>query len=180
MRIAALLCAAVVPFLVACDPATQPRSTPTQSPHTDAAFEFALLEWQCRHVSASAGDEVVRADGEFCFAALDVTNRGETAWTLEIPCQFMIEGEVRYTPHPAVMALDEAALAGFGQGIAPGETVKSSALYYDVPKGSHPDALELHEECEGPGFRLPLVPELRSDRIEADQADQVRLIDFGR
>ncbi len=161
MRIAVLLSVGTLFLLVACDPQTPPETEAGETTQAGAGFDFELLEWQCGHASASTQEVVISADGEFCLAELDVMNRGASAATLEIPCQFMFDGENRYEPHPEVMALDELAVAGFGQEIAPGELVQNSALYYDVPKGSHPDALELHETCEGDGLRLPLTPELK-------------------
>jgi hypothetical protein len=156
-------------LLVACDPDAPARTDTPQTSPAAAAFDFELLQWRCRHADARTADEVVRAEGEFCFAALDVTNRGQTAATLDPSCQFMVDGETRYTPHLEVMALDDLAVAGFGKEIAPGELVENSALYYDVPERSYPDALELHEDCGDPGVRLPLDPALRSDRLGGDQ-----------
>jgi archaellum component FlaG (FlaF/FlaG flagellin family) len=108
---------------------------------------------------------VVKAEGEFCFAALNVKNVGDAPASLDASCQFMVDGDSTYPPQPEAMALDDTALAGFGGEIGPGEVVQDSALYYDVPKGTHPDALELHEDCSDPGLRLPLDAALRSDRL---------------
>jgi archaellum component FlaG (FlaF/FlaG flagellin family) len=108
---------------------------------------------------------VVKAEGEFCFAALNVKNVGDALASLDASCQFMVDGASTYPPQPEAMALDDTALAGFGGEIGPGEVVQDSALYYDVPKGTHPDALELHETCEGPAIHVALAASLRSDRL---------------
>ena len=134
-----------------------------EPPQQESTFEFELLQWRCRHATAGTSDEVFEAEGEFCYASLSITNTGEALASLNASCQFMIVGKERYTPIAEVMALDELADAGFGEEIAPGGRVENSALYYDVPKGSDPDALELHEGCDSPGFRLPLTPALRGD-----------------
>jgi Domain of unknown function (DUF4352) len=173
-RLRGLLALLSLSLLVACDSETPIAAPPSQSPPetspaSAASFEFELLQWRCRHADARSAEEVIRADGEFCFAALDVTNVGSAGGTLDASCQFMIDGEQRYTPHLDVMALDEASVAAFGEEIAPGALVENTAVYYDVPKRSYPDALELHEACGDPGIRLPLDPELRSDRIGGDQ-----------
>lgn len=99
----------------------------------------------------------IEAEGEFCLVALNVSNEGDTPASLDPSCQLLLDGESgRYSPDKKVMGLDELAVDGFGQEIGPGEVVENSALYYDVPKGTDPVALELHETCEGPGVRLPL------------------------
>ncbi len=112
---------------------------------------------------------MIEAKGEFCFAALNVRNVGDVAASLDPACQYMLDGDQRFEPHPEVMALDELSVGGFGREIAPGQLVENTALYYDVPKASHPEALELHEVCGDQGTRLALQADLRSDRLGGNQ-----------
>ncbi|MGH2709922.1 MAG: DUF4352 domain-containing protein, partial [Actinomycetota bacterium] len=132
-------------------------------PEAEPSIDFEVLQWRCAHSNVRTATEVVEARGEFCFVALDVTNWGTDPATLDPSCQFLIDDEnARYTPHPEVMALDELAVDGFGRPIGPGEVVQNSALYYDVPKGTSPARLELHETCDGPGRSVPLTPDLEA------------------
>lgn len=150
---------AVMVLLPSCT-ATPPVSGPARSGPA-RAFDFDILQWKCRHASVVSAEETIEAEGEFCLVALNVTNGGEAPASLDPSCQFLIDTQrVRYTPDPEAMALDAAAVAAFGEEIAGGELIENSALYYDVPKGTHPDALELHETCEAPGLRLGLTPVL--------------------
>jgi hypothetical protein len=126
-----------------------------------SSLDFELLSWRCAHQNVISTQETIEAEGEFCFAALNVSNPGETAVTLEPSCQFLLDGDSnRYQVHSEVMALDRDSKAAFGKPIRPGALIEDSALYYDVPEGTTPLSLELHEACEEPGVRVLLDPAL--------------------
>jgi hypothetical protein len=140
-----VLCAGAL-ALAACDP--QGPSPPS--------FHFELLEWRCGHATVRTPTVTIEAQGEFCYVAMNVENRGAAAASLDPSCQFLLDGGIQYAPQLQAVAADHRAVAGFGDPIVPGEIVENSALYFDVPKGSEPDYLELHETCGGPDIDLDL------------------------
>lgn len=149
---------ALVLVLGACDEA--PRRPPTNTT-AESGISFQVLQRKCGHANVVTADRTIEAEGEFCLVALDVRNEGSVAVTLDPKCQYMLGAwGARFSPDLEVMELDEQAVAGFGEPIDPGQVVANSALYYDVPKGTRPIALELHEVCEDAGISLPLDPEL--------------------
>jgi hypothetical protein len=124
-------------------------------------LDVELLTWRCGHESVVTASETIPAEGDFCFVALDIANRGGEPRTLEPSCQFLLDdaGE-RYRVRADIMELDQAAKAGFGRPIPRGAVVEVTALYFDVPKGTTPVALDIHASCVNPGLRVPLTPEL--------------------
>lgn len=130
-------------------------------PVPERSVDLELLSWRCGHENVVTADQIIEAKGEFCFVAMNLTNRGEAPAILEASCQYLLDGMgARFAVRPDVMALDPGSRDGFGRPIGPGALVEDAALYYDVPKGTRPEAVELHEDCEQPGFRLPLDPAL--------------------
>ena len=155
-------------FLFGDGEAPARKSDPPKEVGSAPVFDFDLILWRCRHADAITSTQVVKADGEFCFAALDVTNTGGEPATLDPSCQYLLDREgARYSPDPEVMALDDFAVAGFGSEIGPGELVENSALYYDVPKWTHPASLELHEDCEDEGVIVRLSASTNAKRSDS-------------
>jgi hypothetical protein len=148
-RVLLMLCSSAL-ALAACDPQGAVQS-----------FHFELLDWRCGHATVRTPTVAIEAQGEFCYVAMNIENRGAAAASLDPSCQFMLDEGTRYAPQLQAVAADHRAVAGFGDPIAPGEIVENSALYFDVPKGSEPDRLELHETCGGPGIDLDLRADSR-------------------
>lgn len=137
------------------------KSDGKSAPIAERSFDFELLSWRCGHESVVTAEEIIKAEGDFCFTAMNVTNKGDTPAVLEPFCQFLMDAEgSRFMIRPEIMALDKDSRAAFGKPVGPGVLIEDSALYYDVPKGTEPVALELHESCGDPGFRLRLDPAL--------------------
>ena len=129
-------------------------------PTVSRVFRFELLSWRCDHANVVTADEVIEAEGDFCYAALNIVNEGAMPATLDPSCQFLLDDQGgRFTPRLDVMALDRASSDAFGGEIAAGGLVENAALYFDVPKQTNPRALELHEVCAGQGLEVPLMAE---------------------
>lgn len=161
VALAVLAVAGLAAFVLLRSQPAEPPAVATPSPEDsfDQSFHFEILTWRCRHVNVVAAEKTVRSvEGEFCYVALDVRNAGAQPATIDPSCQFLVDRKgARYTPDPEIMALDDAAVEGFGSEIRPGGLVEDSALFYDVPKWTHPVSLELHESCDGPPIRIRLT-----------------------
>lgn len=123
-------------------------------PVRDGAFEFVVSSVEPG--PAIIGDETfgVRPQGEFLLVTVTVTNIGDEPGTLFGDNQYLYAGQRQFSAdtEAALYLEDSSTLA---EEINPGNTV-TGVLVYDVPKGTQPTHLELHDSAFSSGVTVTL------------------------
>jgi uncharacterized protein DUF4352 len=122
----------------------------------DGVFVITVNRVRCG-VKEVGPDELRQpAKGEFCLADVSAENAGREAQLLDGSIQRVVDARGR------AYAVDEQAAALLNdqsptllEEIAPGATVRG-VLPFDVPAGSRPSALVLHESVQSRGARVSL------------------------
>ena len=135
------------------EPAT-PTAAPAGSPVRDGKFEFRVLDMTR---GAQAGDlsnqfEIVDAQGEFIILTMSVTNIGERAQSYFGTNQKLIDTSGHQ--YEANSAADMWANKGTGD-INPGNSIQVRAAF-DVPPGTRPAELEVHDSMFSGGAKVRL------------------------
>ena len=125
------------------------------SPAADGKFTFTVNSFECGEDSVGEGPFAVEADGEYCIAEATVENTGDESQVLNIRSQYLYIGDERYSPDPDAIFADERAEAFFIEEIDAGLSV-DGVIVWDVPDGSDPDRLELHESPFSDGVEVDL------------------------
>ncbi len=134
-------------------PAT-PTAAPAGAPVRDGKFEFRVVGMTR---AAQAGDPsnpymTVDAQGEFIILTLSVTNIGDKAQSYFGTNQKLIDTAGR--EYEANSAADMWANEGTGE-INPGNSIQVKAAF-DVPPGTHPAELEVHDSMFSGGAKVRL------------------------
>ena len=135
------------------EPAT-PTAAPAGSPVRDGKFEFRVLGMTR---AAQAGDPsnpymTVDAQGEFIILTLSVTNIGNEAQSYFGTNQKLVDTAGR--EYEANSAADMWANEGTGD-INPGNSIQVKAAF-DVPPGTQPAELEVHDSMFSGGAKVRL------------------------
>jgi hypothetical protein len=135
------------------EPAT-PTAAPAGSPVRDGKFEFRVLGITR---AAQAGDPsnpymTVDAQGEFIILTLSVTNIGNEAQSYFGTNQKLVDTSGR--EYEANSAADMWANEGTGD-INPGNSIQVKAAF-DVPPGTQPAELEVHDSMFSGGAKVRL------------------------
>lgn len=125
------------------------------SPAADGEFTFTVNSFECGEDSVGEGPFAVEAGGEYCIAEATVENTGDGSQVLNIRSQYLYVGDERYSPDPDAIFADERAEALFIEEIGAGLSV-DGVIVWDVPEGSDPDRLELHESPFSDGVEVSL------------------------
>jgi hypothetical protein len=125
---------------------------------TRGGFRFHLIQGRCGYAVVRTATETIEPEaGEFCLVSVDVDYEGTEPGRLQPDCQYLVDAEGRrHDLRLDLVALEEDSLAAFEQEFSPGQEADDIAFYFDVPKETEPDSLELHSSCEGRGIRIPL------------------------
>jgi hypothetical protein len=134
-------------------PAT-PTAAPAGSPVRDGKFEFRVVSMTR---AAQAGDlsnqfEIVDAQGEFIILTLSVANIGDQAQTYFGTNQKLVDTSGR--EYEANSAADMWANKGTGD-INPGNSIQVQVAF-DVPPGTQPAELEVHDSMFSGGAKVRL------------------------
>jgi hypothetical protein len=141
------------PLAAPSAPAT-PMAAPAGSPVRDGKFEFRVLSMAR---AAQAGDlsnqfMIVDAQGEFIILTLSVTNIGDQAQSYFGTNQKLVDASGR--EYEANSAADMWANEGTGD-INPGNSIQVQAAF-DVPPGTQPAELEVHDSMFSGGAKVRL------------------------
>jgi hypothetical protein len=147
--------------------ATSAAATPSAAPTTavpseagagqevrDGAFTFLVTGIDRRNVIADAQfpDEVKKqAQGEFLIVNMKVTNVGEAPQSYFASFNKLAAGGITYTP-------DDDAWVYLGNTVAdinPGDSINTSVVF-DVPVGTAPESIELHDVAFSNGVIVKL------------------------
>jgi hypothetical protein len=135
------------------EPAT-PTTAPAGSAVRDGKFEFRVLDMTR---AKQAGDlsnqfEIVDAQGEFIILTLSVTNIGDQAQSYFGTNQKLVDTAGR--EYEANSTADMWANKGTGD-INPGNSIQVRAAF-DVPPGTQPAELEVHDSMFSGGAKVRL------------------------
>ncbi len=135
------------------EPAT-PTAAPAGSPVRDGKFEFRVLDMTR---AKQAGDlsnqfEIVDAQGEFIILTMSVTNIGDQAQSYFGTNQILIDTAGR--EYEANSTADMWMNSGTGD-INPGNSIQVRAAF-DVPPGTQPAELEVHDSMFSGGAKVGL------------------------
>ncbi|MDN3355053.1 DUF4352 domain-containing protein [Actinomadura sp. DC4] len=121
-------------------------------PAGDGRFTFVVTKMRrTGHVGDSS---ITRTDaqGEFVVLTVTVTNHGKTAQLLDASNQKLLAGGKTYDADTNVFADSKAFL----NNINPGNSVTAS-IAFDVPKGTRPTQVVLHDSAFSNGVRVALA-----------------------
>ena len=141
------------PSAAAAAPAT-PTAAPAGSPVRDGKFEFRVLDMTR---AKQAGDlsnqfEIVDAQGEFIILTMSVANIGDQAQSYFGANQKLIDTAGR--EYEANSTADMWMNSGTGD-INPGNSIQVRAAF-DVPPGTQPAELEVHDSMFSGGAKVGL------------------------
>lgn len=125
-------------------------------PAEDGNFTFTVQGIDCG-VKTLGNNQFTRtkAQGEFCIAEMTVENHGDEASLMDGSSQYLFIGDKRYSADTDAIFADKRAEAFFIEEINPGLTV-DGIIVWDVPSGSQPEKLELHDSPFSDGVEVTL------------------------
>ena len=95
------------------------------------------------------------AKGEYCIAEVTVENTGDESQLMDGSSQYLYIGDKEYSADSDAILADKRAEAFFIEEINPGLSV-DGIIVWDVPVGSSPDRLELHDSFLSGGVEVTL------------------------
>lgn len=119
-------------------------------PARDGRFTFVVTKMRrTRHI----GDSITGTDaqGEFVVLTVNVTNHGKTAQLLDSSNQKLLATGKTYDADGNIFAESKAFL----NNINPGNSVTAS-IAFDVPRGTRPTQVVLHDSAFSNGVRVTL------------------------
>jgi hypothetical protein len=129
---------------------------PTGSPVRDGTFEFQVLDITR---AAQAGDDprvVTKAQGEFIIVTLSVKNVGNKGQTFYDLYQKLIDSSGRQYDASNTADIYLNTDGRLAPDINPGISVQVKVAY-DVPPGTVPSQLQLHDSDSSAGATVPLT-----------------------
>jgi hypothetical protein len=124
-------------------------------PARDGKFEFTVTKIDCTKRTVGSNEFTkTEASGVFCVTSVKVENIGKEAQYFDDSSQFLFDQQDRKhsVDQEAWAALDTNA---FLEEINPGNKV-TGTLVFDVPKGTKPTKLELHDSPFSGGVEVQL------------------------
>ncbi|MBU6213246.1 MAG: DUF4352 domain-containing protein [Actinomycetales bacterium] len=123
----------------------------------DGKFEFKVNTVKCGIESVGSDFTVAKPQGEFCKISITVTNIGNEAQMLLSSNQKMLDAAGREFEASSgdVFMADDSTRALFLSNINPGNSV-TGPVYFDVPPGTAPDKIELHDSAFSDGTSVSL------------------------
>jgi hypothetical protein len=140
--------------------ATEPPATARQSdmnqPKRDGQFEFVVSKIECGRRTVGGSGLEKRAQGQYCFVSVRVSNIGREARTFDSTSQYLYDsGGRRFETDESTLYVEDSGNA-FLEEINPGNGVDGT-LVYDVPRsGFTPGKLELHDSAFSGGVEVNL------------------------
>jgi hypothetical protein len=121
----------------------------------DGKFAFTVTKVKCGRTLVGTRDFGSKAQGEFCEVSISVQNVGDEAQSLFGDNQYLYDARNRKfsADTEAAIYLDESNT--LYEEINPGNTLKG-VLLFDVPKGTEPSKVELHDSVFSAGVNVLL------------------------
>jgi hypothetical protein len=124
---------------------------------TDGGFQFMVSGMKCG--AKSVGGDLLghEAKGQFCILDVQIKNVGGAAEKFDHMPQKVYDAEKNeYTADAVAGTYANTDQPTFLADINPGSTM-TGELVFDVPPGTKPTSVELHESMSTPGVRVPLT-----------------------
>ena len=136
-------------------PAPQPAPPGLGQPAADGDFSFVIQGVDCGLTEIGGQHFGTKAQGQFCVVSLTVTNIGNSAQTFDDDDTTLLNaaGQQFSADSGAAFYLDDAS--SFYEEINPGNTLNSK-IVFDVPAGTTPTAIELHDSAFSGGVTVSL------------------------
>lgn len=125
-------------------------------PASDGQFTFTVHSFECGETQLGNNQfSRTKAKGEFCIAEMTVENTGNEAALMSGSDQYLYIGDKEYEADSDAIFADKRAEAFFLEEINPGLSI-DGIIVWDVPAGSTPDRLELHDSAFSGGVTVTL------------------------
>jgi hypothetical protein len=132
------------------------ETTGIGSSASDGEFTFTVNSFECGEQSLGNNQFTrTKAQGEFCIAKVTVENTGKESQLMDGSNQYLFIGDKKYSADSDAIFADKRAEAFFVEEINPGLSV-DGIIVWDVPKGSQPDRLMLHDSLFSGGVEVNL------------------------
>lgn len=131
------------------------ETTGIGSPAADGKFTFTVNSFECGEDTIGKGFLKAEAKGEYCIAEVTVENTGDESQLMDGSSQYLYIDDKRYSADSDAIFADKRAEAFFIEEINPGLSV-DGIIVWDVPAGSNPDRLELHDSPFSGGVEVNL------------------------
>ncbi|GIM88834.1 DUF4352 domain-containing protein [Paractinoplanes toevensis] len=124
-------------------------------PITDGKFQFTVTGMKCG-VPTVGGEIGQKAQGQFCLIDVSIKNVGTAAEVFTDLSQAVYDAEGnQYSADSGASVYANADYQTFLTEINPGNTVKGK-LVFDLPAGTKPASILLHESTFTEGVKIPL------------------------
>lgn len=132
----------------------RPTAAGIGDPVRDGSFEFVVTAVKPGPAIIGSEDFGAKPQGQFLLATVKVTNIGNEPQTLFGDNQYLYAGERKFSAdsEAAIYLKDSQSLL---EEINPGNTL-TGTLVYDVPKGTSPTHIELHDSAFSGGVTVTL------------------------
>lgn len=160
-RVLILALATLVAMMTGCasgsgDGGNSGESAQIGSPASDGQFTFTVHSFECGEKTLGKNRFLkAKAKGEFCIAEVTVENTGDKSQLMDGSSQYLYIGDKEYSADSDAIFADKRAEAFFVEEINPGLSVEG-IIVWDVPVGSNPDRLELHDSAFSGGVEVSL------------------------
>ncbi len=136
-------------------PAAEPATPGIGQPAVDGDFNFVVQALDCSFTEMGGEYVGTTAQGQFCVTSLSVTNIGNSAQTFDGDNATLLNaaGQKFSADSEAALYLEDSA--SFYEEINPGNTLNSKVIF-DVPSGTIPTAIELHDSMFSGGVTVAL------------------------
>jgi hypothetical protein len=137
------------------EPAPEPALPGIGQPAADGDFSFVVQGVDCGLTELGGRHFGTTAMGQFCVVSLTVTNISNSAQTFDDDDTTLLnaEGQRFSADSGAALYLDDSS--SFYEEINPGNTLNSKVVF-DVPAGTTPTAIELHDSAFSGGVKVTL------------------------
>ncbi|GIE06645.1 hypothetical protein Adu01nite_79950 [Paractinoplanes durhamensis] len=121
----------------------------------DGDFEFVVSGVKCGTPTVGSGAAAIRAQGVYCIVGIQVANRGAAPRRFDGSAQKVLDSSgTEYTSDTG--AERQANPVTWYEAVVPGEAVKGQ-LVFDVPAGTKPTEIEMHETLLSAGVQMRLA-----------------------
>lgn len=124
-------------------------------PVRDGKFEFTVISVACGETEVGTGTFTKSAQGEYCMVKVSIANIGEESQSLFGDNQYLFDSQDRKFSADSEAAIYMPDSKTLYEEINPGNSV-NGILIYDVPKGTTPRSLELHDSAFSGGVTVTL------------------------
>jgi hypothetical protein len=140
---------------VAEEPAPEPAMPGIGQPAADGDFSFVVSGVDCSLTEIGNSSFGTKAQGQFCIVNVAVTNIGNEAQSFfgDNATLFNAQGQEYSADSEAAMYLEDSS--SLYEEVNPGNTLNSKVVF-DVPAGTTPTSIELHDSAFSGGVTVAL------------------------